>query len=233
MPTRTGRRMWKKLLISLKRRWVMFNPTLDQKLHYIGIQISFAKRVGHIDWIDIENTLYEASLEVRQDSRLFSLLASWVSVHGDYVIIEKLMKLQKKQNSPWLVALAICASNRGFHQWNRLIKKQKGALALVDVSMAKSSISIKGAEPTFNKYGFLIPVGSIRIRLIDVLSTEKLVKKNLQYRNRLLYGACWRADIITAIEKEIKNPYQIAKTLGCSYEPALRIYKEYKLARVA
>ena len=209
----------------------MSNSTLDQKLSYIGIQISLAKTVGHIDWIDIETTLHEASLEVFQDSRLFSLLASWVSVHGDFVIIEKLMKLQKKQTSPWLVALAICASNLGFHQWNRLIKKQKVPLALVDVAIAKSPISIKGDEPTYSKYGFFIPVGSIRIRSIDVLSTEKLVKKNRQFRNRLLYGACWRADIITAIEKEVKNPYQIAKTIGCSYEPALRIFKEYRLAQ--
>lgn len=136
----------------------MSNHTLDQKLHYIGIQISIGHKVGSNEWIDIENTLYESSLEVFQDSRLFSLLASWISVHGDYVIIEKLMKLQKKHNSPWLVALAICAANLGFHQWTRLIKNQKGAFALVDVSMAKSSISIKGAEPTFDKYGFLIPV---------------------------------------------------------------------------
>lgn len=225
--------MSRKLLMSLKRLYIMPNRALDQRLHYIGIQISSAKKVDYVDWIDIENTLYESSLEVFQDSRLFSLLASWVSVHGDYVIIEKLMKLQKKRNSPWLVALAICAVNLGFHQWKRLIKKQKGELALVDIFLAKSFISIKGEEPNFRKFGFFIPVGSVRIRSSDVLSNEKLVKKNRQYRNRLLYGACWRADIITAIEKEIKNPYQIAKTLGCSYEPAMRIYKEYKLAQAA
>lgn len=211
----------------------MSNHALDQKLHYIGIQLSSVNKVSHTDWLDIENTLYESTLEVFHDSRLFALLASWISVHGDYVIIEKLMKLQKKQNSPWLVALAVCAVNLGFHQWKRLIKKQKGEFALVDVSLAKSSISIKGAEPNFIESGFFIPAGSIRVRSIDILSREKLVKKNRQYRNRLLYGACWRADIITAIEKEIKNPYQIAKTLGCSYEPAMRIYKEYKLAQAA
>ncbi len=158
----------------------MYNHELDQKLHYIGIQISSVKKFGPIDWIDIE----------------------------------KLMKLQKKQNSQWLVALAICAANLGFHQWKRFLKKQKGELALVDISLAKSSIAMKGAEPNLSKYGFSVPADSIRIRAIYVLSSEKLVKKNRQYRNRLLYGACWRADIITAIEKEIKNPYKISKTLG-------------------
>src|ERR1700692_1076403 len=102
----------------------MNNLTLDQRLSYIGVQLTGPQRVTSSTssrrisrWIDIETTLHEASLEVPNDSRLFSLLCSWVSIHGDYVVIEKLMKLQKKKNSPWLVALAICALNMGFHRW--------------------------------------------------------------------------------------------------------------------
>ncbi|MBK7962773.1 MAG: hypothetical protein IPK04_17205 [Bdellovibrionales bacterium] len=210
----------------------MSNLTLDQKLNYIGVQISIPQKVifPNHQWIDIENTLHEATMEVAQDSRLFSLLCSWVSVHGDYVIIEKLMKLQKKKNSPWLSALAVFALNMGFHQWKSLIKKQQGPLALVSTDLALSSISIKGEEPNFKRNGFLVPKGMIRIRSLDTQTPERLVKKNLQYRNRLLFGASWRADIVTAIEMGMKTPYQIAKTLGCSYEPAHRIFKEYSLA---
>ena len=208
----------------------MNNLSLDQKLIYIGVQLTGVQKIKHSDWIDIEKTLYEATIEIPQDSRLFSLLCSWVSVHGDYVIIEKLMKLQKKKNSPWLVALAIYAFNMGFHQWKRLIKKQKGPLSLISNDLALSSINLKGEEPNFRKNGFLVPVGSFRVRTSDVQSVERLVKKNPQYRNRLLFGSAWRADIITAIEVGMKTPYQIAKTLECSYEPAHRIFKEYALA---
>lgn len=209
----------------------MSNTSLDQKLQFIGVQIATpAKKADPSDWIDIENTLYEASLEIPRDSRLFSLLVSWVSVHGDYVIIEKLMKLQKRKNSPWLVAVACAAVNLGFYQWKRLIKKQKMEYALIDLGLAESSISMKGEEPNFREYGFLIPRGTIRIRAMDVLTTRRLINKNLQFRNRLLFGSSWRSDIITAIQKGLENPYRIAKTLGCSYEPALRIYKEYCLA---
>jgi len=208
----------------------MNSPTLDQKLNYIGLQIVVQKRANQSTWIDIENTIYEACFEITQDSRIFPLLCSWISVHGDYVIIEKLMKLQKKKNSPWLAALAICAFNLGFHQWKRLIKKQKGLHALVGNDLAMSSISLKGNEPNYKKNGFLIPKGTIRIRASDAQTSQRLVKVNSQYRNRLLFGASWRADIITAIEMGMKTPYQIAKTLGCSYEPAHRIFKEYSMA---
>jgi hypothetical protein len=208
----------------------MSSLSLDQKLTFIGVQLTGGLSLKSSQWIDIENTLHEASFEVSKDSRLFSLLSSWISAHGDYVIVEKLMKLQKKKSSPWLVALAIYAFNSGFHQWKRLIKTQNGPLALVSAELALSSISLKGEESNFRKYGFLIPKGTIRVRSSDVQTSQRLMKHNSQYRNRLLFGASWRADIITAIEAGIKTPSQIAKTLGCSYEPAHRIFKEYHLA---
>lgn len=208
----------------------MSRYSLDQKLEYIGVQIASHKIRAPREWIDIEHTLHEASLEVLQDSRLFSLLCSWVMVHGDYVIVEKLMKLQRKNNSPWLVAIAVFALNTGFHRWKRLIKKQKDHLALVDQELAISLISVKGEEPGFKENGFLVPKGTIRVRIADALTPQRLVKRNAQYRNRLLFGASWRSDIISAIEAGMKTPYEIAKTLGCSYEPAHRIFKDYALA---
>jgi hypothetical protein len=60
---------------------------------------------------------------------------------------------------------------------------------------------------------------------------EELLKINLQFRNRLIYGANWRADIITAIQMGIDNPNKIKELIGCSYEPANRIFKEYSMAR--
>ena len=79
----------------------------------------------------------------------------------------------------------------------------------------------------------LIAEGSLRIREDDVLPPAVLAKKNKQYRNRLLYGPSWRADIITAIENGAKNPTEISKSIGCSYEPAYRVFTEYSLAKAA
>ncbi len=59
------------------------------------------------------------------------------------------------------------------------------------------------------------------------MKPEMLARINNQYKNRLLYGANRRADIITAIEFGMKSPYEISKKLNCSYDPAHRIFKEY------
>ncbi len=210
----------------------MNNPTLDEKLSIIGVQLATGLSLQTRKlWVDIEQTIYEASREIPNDSRLLSLLCSWVLVHGDRVIVEKLMRLQKKENSPWLVAIAIFAENKGFHKWRRLIKKQKQEMFLIDKSLALSSIRLKGEEPGMKKQNFLIPMGSIRSRDKDALSVQELARINTQYRNRLIYGAAIRSDVITAIEFGFKTPYAIAKAVGCSYEPAHRIFGEYQLVK--
>ena len=99
----------------------MDSLSLNEKLVLIGVQLSGETKRKASEWVDIERTLYEASLEVPKDSRLLSLLCSWVLVHGDRVIVEKLMRLQKDQSSPWLIAIAIFAGQNGFHKWKRLI----------------------------------------------------------------------------------------------------------------
>jgi len=67
--------------------------------------------------------LIEATREVLSDSKLFSLLCSWVSVHGDDVIVEKLFKKIKLLNTKdpaksWIMALAAFAKSQGFYNWD-------------------------------------------------------------------------------------------------------------------
>lgn len=63
----------------------------------------------------------------------------------------------------------------------------------------------------------------------QISSREYLAERNHQYRNRVLYGANRRADIITAVESGWGNPSAVANILGCSYEPAHRVLRDYYL----
>ena len=54
----------------------------------------------------------------------------------------------------------------------------------------------------------------------------------LAYKNRLIYGAQWRADIITAIERGAKTPIEISRMCGASYEPCHRVLSELKDAGI-
>ncbi len=187
-------------------------------------------------WIDIEDTLLAAANEIPHDPRLFGVLLTWFEVHGDYVLFEKLAKKIKtlSDDSPariWLNAIYIHAAHKGQHQCKRWIWRSEKPIYLYPKDVADSAIKIKGAISYFKEMNYFFPEGSIRIRESDVFSREELLKQNRQYRNRYLYGACWRADIITAIEFGMSSPMEISKCIGCSYEPAHRILSEYRLAK--
>lgn len=56
---------------------------------------------------------------------------------------------------------------------------------------------------------------------------EKILKSNLQYKLRYVYGPNFRADIIFAIQLGFQNANQIAKALQISYENVHEVYNEY------
>ncbi|OFZ26738.1 MAG: hypothetical protein A2381_17260 [Bdellovibrionales bacterium RIFOXYB1_FULL_37_110] len=215
------------------------NHSLNKSLYAIGIRITgdFTKKTleEKSEWVDIEQTLIEACYEMPSDNRLFSLVLSWVKVHGNYLISEKLIKLYKitsktKGESPWFNALVAFAAVECSHKFTKWVKPEKEIVYLGDKESVEGLIAIKGAIPYFEKINIMMARSSLRIRERDAFTQKELININLQYKNRYIFGPSWRADIITAIENGINNPYQIAKKIGCSYEPANRIFREYALA---
>lgn len=210
----------------------MDNISLDEKLIYIGIRLTSAHlstKAKSSQWVDIEETIYEATLEVANDSRLFFVLCSWVKVHGEHVVVEKLLKFQKNRNSAWLIALAIFAMSENLHKWKSLVKKVDGEYALGSLAVAQQAIKYKGIDSRFADSGFLIASGGLRVRDSDVKTVTELIESNLQYKNRFIIGSNWRSDVITAIQMGIQNPYQIAKAIKCSQPSVYKIFKEYSL----
>ena len=212
------------------------NLTLNDKLSFIGIRVNTNQKLKKSEHIDIEKTIIESVLEFNKDLRLASLIFTWIKVHGNYVITEKLQKLFYKLSSPemvsiyWFSALAVFAHEHCNYKWKKLITKPKSEVFLFNEEITRSAVKLKGENTLLKKYNFILPENTLRIREMDVLSIKELLKNNLQYKNRYLYGPSWRADIITAIEKGAKNPTEISKLTGCSYEPAHRVFREYSLA---
>lgn len=209
--------------------------SLDQKLYSIGIQIAgdFENRPKF--YIDIEQTLIEACYEIDKDGRLLSLVMGWVKIHGNYIIAEKLIKNYKliakeKGETPWFNALLAFASLECSHKFSKWVKKEKKKVFWQSKEITENLIALKGAVPFWESINIYVALSSFRIRERDVLSPKELIKFNYQYRNRYIYGPSWRADIITMIERGINTPTAIAKTLGCSYEPANRVFREYSMA---
>lgn len=210
------------------------DSVFNQQIRDIGILLAGSQNSGKRSAAtDIERTLLSILNEAHEDQRLFALACSWIKVHGNYVITEKLAKLSKDMDRTsrlLLSALSAFAVENGIHKYKRLVKVPTNPTPLFDGKAYLSAINFKGPIGYLEKFNILAAEGSIRIREADILPAEDLVHTNRQYRNRYLYGSCWRADIITAIELGAKTPTEICNITGCSYEPAHRIFAEYTLA---
>jgi len=210
------------------------NSKLSGQLAAIGMRLAGAGASPRKLSVDIEQVLLDAAAQARSDGRLLSLLFSWVDVHAEHVIVEKLRKRLRASGDAdarlTVSALAAYAVNRGRHKWQKLIDAPKEPCCLSASRTAESAIRLKGAEPWLSEHNILAAKGSLRVRPADVLSVEEMTRVHLQYRNRLLYGASWRADIITAIQEGAKTATEISRRVGCSYEPAHRVRREYLIA---
>lgn len=211
------------------------NLTFNEKLAFIGIRVNIMRSIKSFskEMIDIEKTIIEIILRFPEDARLVSLLFSWIKVHGSYVIVEKLAKYisrYPKNKYPaiqWVSAIAAFAFENGSHKWKKLIQKLKNPLFLFPEELTRSAIELKGNIEWLKRNNIIVPNGAIRIRESDVFTPSELIKYNRQYKNRYLYGASWRADIITTIELGLRSPTVISRLIGCSYEPAHRILHDY------
>ncbi len=212
----------------------MENPNLDTALSRIGFRIAaidIDKRSK--DYIDLEETIIKALYEARIDGRLLSLVFSWQKINGEYLITEKFFKVrdryQKILGANHLIN-AFCAYSvhLGLHKYKKgSVRLKKEQFLLRE---APAAIKSTGAVSWLKDINILCPNSHFVLKVESVMTPSELVKHNLQFRNRLMYGANWRADIITAIQMGIKNPSQIKELIGCSYEPANRIFKQYLMA---
>lgn len=212
----------------------MEKPSLNTALTKIGIRV-WADDIDdkYKGFIDIEETIVKALYEAPNDGRLMSLIFSWQKIHGEHLVTEKFFKIcsayeRFRGGNHFINAFSAYSVHLGFHKYKKGVvplKKEK-YLTLE----APAAIKAHGSVDWLKKINILCPTTYFVLKEESIMSSEDLIKINLQYKNRFIYGANWRADIITAIQSGYDNPSKIKNLIGCSYEPASRIFKQYKMA---
>ncbi|MCO6431398.1 MAG: hypothetical protein J5J00_11100 [Deltaproteobacteria bacterium] len=196
----------------------------------IGVEVSGVKPNRRAD---IERTILHATELVNfGDRRLLGFLASWIVVHGGLVSIGKikhLIKTEKRGDRQVLSALAHIALENKFHVWKPLAGKFPQRV-LWDSDNTRSALELRGSDPVLIKAGVRFPAGFLRIRTSDVLPIETLAKRHLQVRLRLIFGVNPRADAAFYLSFESLNANALKRRIGCSYEPANRIIREFREA---
>ena len=162
---------------------------------------------------------------------MLGLLVTWLNVHGSHLIADKLFKEYEDAKlylgeTSWFNGICSYMYSQKDHRF------KKGATKLAKPHSfgnrdQSSLIKLKGAVDFLADIGISVAQSTLRIRESDILSVDELEKSNIQYRNRYIYGANWRAEIITSIQAGAQNPNQVSKMLGIARSRVGIVFKEY------
>ncbi|RLB51738.1 MAG: hypothetical protein DRJ42_16265 [Deltaproteobacteria bacterium] len=196
----------------------------------VGIGMNFAAEPN--TEAKIEKTLvYSSALGMdEQDLRVLAVLTTWMRVHHRHVNVDRLVRCVSEHTSErvhcyWSAIAKWLGKDRRFA---RIAKLYGGpVLDLLPVG-TDFQIARHGEDECFTDSALRVPAGALRDREADVFSPEALVQRHLGYRNRVLMGPSWRADVWTVLEREPGvSVAEAARRAGCSFATAWQVAQDF------
>ncbi len=197
-----------------------------------GIGMNFAARAQPD--ADIEGTLLHASVVGMDqgDLRVLAVLTAWLGVHHAHVNADRLVRLvvahpSKRVRAYW-------AAVAKWLEKDRRLARIAGASGGVPIDLLPTGTAFqlqrRGEDERFTGSGLRVPKGTLRDRPGDVLSPEVLVRRHAGYRNRVLMGPSFRADVWTALEHAPGlSVADVARKAACSFATAWQAAQDYRL----
>ncbi len=212
-------------------------PTPDElTARMAGIGMNFAaKPQAHAD---MESTLMHASAAgmVDGDLRVLSVLTTWLEVHHAYVNADRLVRLVGAHPSERVRAYwsAVATWLKKDRRLARLAVAYEGPPVDLLPTGTEFQINRRGADERFAGSKLRVPLGSLRDRAGDVLAPGVLVRRHTGYRNRVLMGPSFRADVWTVLEQAPHlSIAEVARRASCSFATAWQAAQDFRLLREA
>lgn len=183
---------------------------------------------------DIEGTLLHASaLGMDEgDFRVLGVLTVWLGVHHNHVNADRLVRLVSAYPSERVRAYwaAIARWLKKDRRLARLAGAYKGLPIDLLPTGTEFQVKRRGEDGRFSGSLLRVPMGTLRDRHEDVLSPEVLVRRHAGYRNRVLMGPSFRADVWTALEGAPDlSISEVARKASCSFATAWQTAQDYRL----
>jgi hypothetical protein len=183
----------------------------------------------------IEDTLVHASEAgmVDDDLHVLSVLTTWVGAHHGHINADRLVRLVAEQpervHAYWSAVAQWLAKDRRFA---RLVSAYDGpSVTLLRVGN-DFQIARRGEDERFTGTSLRAPAGTLRDRGADVLSPKELGSRHAGYRNRVLMGPTWRADVWSElIRNPTLTPAEAARQVGCAFSTAWQVVQDFTLFR--
>lgn len=203
----------------------------------VGIGMNFAAEANPS--APIEETLVHASevgMEDQHDLRVLAVLTTWIGAHHRHINADRLTRCVAAHGSGrvhayWAGIARWLSKDRRFFRLEKL--RPQAPVALLPVGN-DFQIARRGEDERFMGSVLRVPAGTLRDRDTDVLSPTHLVRRHAGYRNRVIMGPTWRADVWTALEAEPEATVaDVARRVGCSFATAWQVVQDFRLIRDA
>lgn len=202
----------------------------------VGVGMVFAAEPD--EDADIEGTVVGASVAgmIGGDLRVLAVLTTWLGVHHARLNADRLARLVDAHTEPrvrayWAAVATWLGKDRRFA---RLIAGYDGPPVELLAVGNEFQLRRRGEDQRFHDTVLRAPAGTLRDRREDVLAPEVLVQRHRGYRNRVLIGPTWRADVWTVLEKAPDlTVADVARRAGCSFATAWQVTQDFRLFRAA
>jgi len=182
----------------------------------------------------IEATLVHASAVGmgEYDLRVLSILTTWLSVHHARINADRLVRSVSAHGSE-----RVHAYWAGVAQWlkkdrrfARLSNANSGGRVDVLPVGTEFQLARHGEDPRFVDSPLRVPAGTLRDRDADVLPANVLVQRHAGFRNRVMFGPTWRADVWTVLEHDDElSVAETARRAGCSFATAWQVVRDFRV----
>lgn len=202
----------------------------------VGIGMKFAAAAEAN--AEIESTLVHASaLGMEEgDLRVLAVLTTWLGVHHSYINADRLVRLVSAHPSERVCGYwaAIATWLKKDRRLVRLAAAYRGATLDLLPTGTAFQLARRGQDQRFAKTPLRVPKDTLRDRPEDVLPPELLVRRHAGYRNRVLMGPSFRADVWTVLELGPDlSIAEVARRAYCSFATAWQATRDYRLLRAA
>ena len=185
----------------------------------------------------IERALADASVAGMDggDMRVLGVLVEWLGTHSDYINADGLIRAVGAHPSPRVRAFW-AAIARWKHADRRFARLTRGSVAggaeAVDLLPVGNAFQIarRGEDERFAGSPIRVPSGTLRSRPGDVLAPADLARRHAGYRNRVLMGPTWRADVWTVLAASPGlSISEVARRTGCAFATAWKVARDFRV----
>lgn len=183
---------------------------------------------------NIEDTLLAASIEGMEhdDLRVLSVLVTWIQTHHPWINADRLIRAVSNAQSQRTRAFwaAIASWLKKDRRFARMVKLYDGPRIEALKVGTEFQIKRKGEDPRFANTPLRVPADVLRHRQSDVVTPPELARAHRAYRQRIIMGPTYRADMWAALENDPKlTAAELARQTYGSFATAWQVKKDFDL----